>query len=642
MKTHTYTYLIYLILFVLAPVIHAQELPVRIPNGKKVSGGLSNEISLDQIYTALKKEGNKQGLLIDFDDSNLRGTIYSGPYPFEEEESDITYRRYRMRSPLNNGRGVIPISRLYTPKYDANDWGKDLRKQATLSVRLDLWKNLEDEATHYGLHDFLVDFWVRPEDTTFHLATTIIEGPFVYLTRSDDGYENGTSVTVAWETMQTAPGKVVVEGVGSFENKTGKTKKHEVKIMGLKHDEEYEYYVQNGKTRSPAYTFTTAPEKGKENITIAYAGDSREGVGGGEREFMGVNRYILRQLADDALRRGAEIFLFGGDLVNGYTTDTEDFKTQLKAWKQAMEGFMHLRAVYPAQGNHESLLNIYKTADSSYVMMDKFPYDESAEAIFAEELVLPENAPELSDERRPEYKEEVYAFQYGALKIIAFNNNYWYTDEQSISDYGGSPEGYIMPDQMNWIKRQIQSGEEDPSVKAILLYAQEPVFPNGGHVSDAMWYEGNNNVRAYTYRNGKTLPEEKGIIEVRNELWEAVSSSKKVAAVLTSDEHGYHRTRIDKNTPVGVMSDDTDGDGRLNAVSPNKNFRYPTWHITSGGGGAPYYSRQKVPWTEDVALYTSQFNYSLISLKNGRLTLEVYNQNGQRLDYVKDLMKIKK
>jgi hypothetical protein len=642
MKTHFSIFILFLFLFNLSSSLHAQELPVRIPQGKRVSGGLSNEISLGQIYAALQEEGNKQGLLIDFANSDLHGTIYSGPYPFEEKESDITYRRYRMRSSLNNGEGVIPIARFYTPKYDANDWSKDRKDNATIAVRLDIWEKVNDEVTHYGLHDFLVDFKFRPEDTTFHLTTTIAEGPFVYLSRSDDGKEEGTSVTVAWQTMQAATGRLIVEGIGTFDNGSGKSRDHAIEVTGLQHDKTYKYHVKSGKTRSPEYAFTTAPEKGRENITIAYTGDSREGVGSGEREFMGVNRYILSRLAENAIRREAEIFLFGGDLVNGYTTGTDDFRTQLKAWKQAMEGFMHSRAVYPAQGNHESLLNAYKIKDSRYVMMDKFPYDESAEAIFAEEFVLPENAPEPSDERRPGYKEEVYAFQYGALKIIAFNNNYWYTSGQHVSEYGGSPEGYILPDQMKWIKRQIRLGEEEPSVRAILLYAQEPVFPNGGHVSDAMWHGGNNNIRAYTYRNGQILPEEKGIIEVRNELWEAVSNAKKVAAVLTSDEHGYHRTLIDKSTPVGVMDDDTDGDGRLDSVSPNKNFRYPTWQITNGGGGAPYYSQEEAPWSQNVALYTSQYNYSLISLKNGRLTLEVFNQNGQRLDYVEDLMKIKR
>ena len=195
-----------------------------------------------------------------------------------------------------------------------------------------------------------------------------------------------------------------------------------------------------------------------------------------------------------------------------------------------------------------------------------------------------------------------------------------------------------MPDQLEWIVRQIREGDRDTTVEAVLLFAQEPVFPNGGHVGDAMWYGGNNNVRAYTDHGGRLIPEEDGIIEVRNKLWRAVSSSKKVAAVLTSDEHGYHRTLIDQQTPVGIMADDADGDGKLEQVSPNPAFIYPTWQITSGGAGAPYYAQEQAPWSDDVAVYSSQYNYTLFRFKDGKMQLEVYNHNGQRIDYVKDLL----
>ena len=637
MKNSFFTPRILIVLFLLPTGMYSQDLPVKKPDLPQRSVGMTNEITLDQVYDALEKEGNEKGLILDFENSSLEGRIYSGPYPYEEHESDLHDRRYRLHSSLKKGRGVIPVARFFEDKYDANEWVDSAVTQAAVAVRIDLWEKNRDGMHHHGFRDILVNF--KKEDGLFRLSTTITEGPFVNLVRSDDGDPAETSVTISWGTLQPSNGKVVVKGVDEYAHRADDVRNHKIEITGLRHDTRYKYYVQSGETRSSVYSFKTAPDKGAGNVTIAYSGDSREGVGGGERTFMGVNRYILRRLADDAYRRGAEIFLFGGDLVNGYTTDVGDFRTQLRAWKQVMEGFAHSRALYPAQGNHESLLNAYGGDGERFVMMDKFPYAQSAEAIFAEEFVLPKNGPSPEDIRRPSYKEEVYAFQYGPVKVIAFNNNYWFTSNHLVDKYGGSPEGYIMPDQLQWIVKEIRKGDQDPTVRAILLFAQEPVFPNGGHVGDAMWYGGNNNIRAYTNRGGRLIPEKDGIIEVRNKLWRAVSRSEKVAAVLTSDEHGYHRTLIDKDTPVGTMEDDTDGDGKLDNVSPNRSFVYPTWHITSGGGGAPYYAQEQTPWSDDVALYSSQFNYTLIRFIDGRMQLDVYNHNGQRIDHVDDLLK---
>ena len=643
MRTNLSTQFIFVAMALLGVLVigdmKAQELPVKKPDLVKVSVGVTNPVTLSQIYAALQEKGNERGLQFDFDNPDLQGRVYSGPYPFEAHGSDFHYRRYRFSSAFSGGKGTIPIARFFEARYDANEWADSARTEAAIAVRFDLWEQNEDGLRHYGFHDIRVNF--TRNNGTFELSTTITEGPFVNLVRSDDGDREETSVTISWKTLQPTGGKVLVRGVDEYTHRAGDLRDHQIRVDGLRHDTRYRYYVQSGATRSHEYTFRTAPEKGQGPVTLAYTGDSREGVGGGERTFMGVNRYILPRLASDAYRRGADLFLFGGDLVNGYTTDVGDFRTQLRAWKQAMEGFAHSRPVYPAQGNHESLLNAYKGEDAQWVMMDKFPYHQSAEALFAEEFVLPKNGPTTEDIRRPSYKEEVYSFQYGPVKVIAFNNNYWFTSNELVDDYGGAPGGDIMADQLRWIAHQIREGDQDPTVEAMLLFAQEPVFPNGGHVGDAMWHGGNNNVRAYSNHGGQLFPAKDGIIEVRNKLWRAVSRSKKVAAVLTSDEHGYHRTLIDKQTPVGTMEDDTDGDGKLENVSPNRSFVFPAWQITSGGGGAPYYAQEQAPWSEDVAIYSSQFNYVLFRYQQGRMQLDVFNHNGQRIDHVDDLLEVK-
>jgi len=331
--------------------------------------------------------------------------------------------------------------------------------------------------------------------------------------------------------------------------------------------------------------------------------------------------------------------------MNGYTSSMEDFQTQLFSWKRAVSGFWRERAVYPAMGNHESLLKVF---DDGKIQLDRWPYaTESAEAMFAKAFCNPENGPSPSDSRRPSYKENVYSLRYGPILMICFNNNYWASYNEK--EFGGSPEGYIFEDQMAWIARELKRAEGDKTVRFIVLFAQEPVIPNGGHTEDAMWYLGDNNVRAYTMRSGSLTPESKGIVDVRNGLIRLVTANPKVACVLGSDEHAYHRTLISADVPLGDPGKDDQNQNWVvceqgESCSPI-DVLHPTWFITSGGAGAPYYAEEPTPWNaflkkvrpEDY-LYTSQANILIFRAEGNTLGLEVYNPYGQRIDAIEDLM----
>ena len=155
-----------------------------------------------------------------------------------------------------------------------------------------------------------------------------------------------------------------------------------------------------------------------------------------------------------------------------------------------------------------------------------------------------------------------------------------------------------------WLKRELKSADRDETVRFVVLFAQEPLFPNGGHVGDAMWYHGNNNVRAWSLdaRSGKLEPMPKGMLEVRDELVRAIAASPKVAVVLGGDEHNYHRTLIGPRVPIGdIRKDDRNHDGRIDlkageSASRLGGLRRSTWYIVSGGGGAPYYGEEETPW----------------------------------------------
>ncbi|MFO8007633.1 MAG: metallophosphoesterase, partial [Candidatus Brocadiia bacterium] len=542
-----------LLLFVLSAVgaspVHGGELPVRNPADEgwtPVSSGVRNPLSLRQIrrITGVSEDGG--AFVLDLGDPRYHGYIHAGPYPFETAESDYDYPRYRVSSSLTDGRGMIQVSRFFRDKYNANDWPSDTM---AVAYRLELYRAQGDgHCRPVGFCDGKVAFELSGPTVGSGIArkVTIVEGPFLSLKRSDQPDQ----VMVAWETDEPCTGTVYLSGPvepGSgpppFEVAAGSAAgtRHEALVGGLLPDREYRYYVECDGTRSPGYTFRSAPRRGEGEVCFAFASDSREGVGGGERNYMGHNLYMNSRLAQDAYRRGAEFLIFGGDLVNGYTTETEDFALQLKGWKQGLSGFWRSRPVYPAMGNHETLLNTF-VKGLQRLRMDKWPYaSDSAEAVFAREFWNPANGPKPADPRRPAYGENVYSFQYGPVLCVAFNNNYWWSTNRLCERFGGCPEGYIMEDQLQWIERTLAEAERDPTVRFVVLYAQEPVFPCGGHVGDAMWWGGDNNLRAHSRQGQRMLPESTGMIEARNRFWSAVSGCRKAAAVLAGDEHEYHR-----------------------------------------------------------------------------------------------------
>jgi hypothetical protein len=272
-------------------------------------------------------------------------------------------------------------------------------------------------------------------------------------------------------------------------------------------------------------------------------------------------------------------------------------------------------------GNHETLVNGFKWLRGA-VLLDKWPYgSDSAEAIFAAEFENPRNGPDPADFRRPTYMENVYSFHWGPVLFIAFNNNYWWTSNQHVPAFGGNPEGYMLDDQLTWIEKTLAAATKD-------------------HLGDAMWWNGNNNIRAFHRKGDKVVAMGPGIIEVRNRFWRAVATCPKSAVVLVGDEHAYVRTRIDATTPVGIPAkDDTNGDGRLDRFSPNPEFTHPTWQVTAGNCGAPHYNRQKTPW--EVQKFSSQPGYCLFRTDGGTISMTAYTITGQTMDRVDDLMAIK-
>ncbi|ETR70110.1 MAG: hypothetical protein OMM_09063 [Candidatus Magnetoglobus multicellularis str. Araruama] len=596
----------------------------------------------------IKATGDGNGLTIDLSNSELWGKVHTGPYPFEAGDSDFDYINYAASADIAGGIAGLPISKFYYALYDANSWniGGKSTVSPTIAYRLELFSGTSQK----GMFGSFVSF-KKENDGTYTKLPTIIEGPFVTLKCSDEP----TLMTIVWRTDELCNSQVFF-GKRRFEKLTEYKKEHCIEIDNLVPDTSYEYYVvseaEDGRqVLSNQYTVQTAPEKGKDNIKFVYTSDSYVTSGGGESSYIGCNMEILRDIAANAYRDNAEFIIFGGDLVNGFQTSKEDLIFQYRAWKQIMSGFWNTRPVYTGMGNHEFLMNSYLdyTPDPEnphFVTLDKWPYEtDSSEAVFKQEFYNPTNGPVPSDPRRPTYEENVYSFQYGSVLVLSVNTDYWqstnFNSMNNSADFGGCPMGYIMEDQLTWIEQTLDSAENDSTIKYIFIFTHSPVLPYMKHVADGMWWDGNNDVRAKT-RNSDTGELEEsalGMIEVRDRFLLAVTTSTKVAAILTSHEHGYHRTLISKYTLIGVLSDDKKTID-TNAVNPR--LTNATWHIMCGGAGSGFNAEDEgaTPWRPQRV--TSHTGYVLIETSEDKVGMKFLGGiSRQVLDELDDLMAVK-
>ncbi len=617
--------------------------------------GIRNLINIEQIQKSVKSGTN--GLRLDLrhitylTDSRIinpleiYGIVHVGPYPFEVAEEDFSYKRFHNSALITKGRAVIPVHELFVPQNNSEDW-VDFGQ---VCIRMELFLETRERDINLGVYDTFA--WVEKQGSEYVKVPSIVEGPLVNMLTSDQPEK----IVISLKTDESVKPVIYLSDGRTFSNDK-KEQTHEIEITGLTPVKEYCYQVLVGNHKTKSYRFCTAPLKKQTAVTFAYCGDSREGIGSNMYQFMGANYEVMHRLAAFAYYQGAEFFVFGGDLISGYTTSPIDFRMQLHAWKQAMSGFWHERPVFAIMGNHEALLRRYTSGREKDVGLDRWPYKtQSAEVIFADELVNPKNGPIPEDPRRPPYSETCFSFHYGDIFFIGINNNYWYSNKPYL--YGGCPEGYILSDQLSWIKNMMDQANSDPSVRYIIIFCQEPLFPCGGHIQDTMWYLGNNNIRAYFFRNDSLIGTEPGIIDLRNQLTRLFAASPKVAAVLGSDEHSYYRLQINNAVPIGdPANDDLNNNNRIDweeseVASALVDLEYPVWYITCGGGGAPYYSEGKTPWVDywkahqterDAYYYSSQENVIIFTSEEDVLRIDVYNPYGEQIDSISNLMAIKK
>jgi len=542
-------------------------------------------------------EGTEDGLAFDF--VNLIGTFTYGLIPYGKAPHPLPV--FRLTSPLVNGKVTANVKRDFRYPYDFVGWEEN--KGFTLGYRLTDEKGM-----------IVFDGEVSVEGSgPFKVIPTIYEGPYV-------NNISATEAVIWFETSEPVISTLAINN--KIIEDAAPVTHHEFKVSGLTPGTKYDYTVKVA-SLSQTYHITTAPKAGsRKPFVFAYTSDSRHASGSGERMIYGANAYIMKKMTALSYQQGAAFVQFTGDMINGYLSNKEEQLVQYTNWKKSIEPFWHYMPFYIGQGNHEALGFIFKDKDGvQKAFIDKFPYDtQSAESAFRDAFVNPENGPLSEDNNQydpnpneadfPSYKENVFHYTYDNVAMIVLNSDYWYAPTLSRnSSTSGGLHGYLMDNQMDWLRKIIQEFEQNPAIDHIFVTQHTPVFPNGGHSGDDMWYSGNNEKRPYIA--GK--PIQKGIIERRDEYLDIlINHSKKVVAVLTGDEHNYNRLQLTKEVPIYPE----------NYPHKKLNVSRSIYQINNGASGAPYYGQEKLPWTKAFSVENA---VCLFYVKGKKISMKVLN-----------------
>lgn len=580
-------------------------------------------------------------------------TVHYGGYPADQDLCLPLFRFRTKAKKLDEREGYQAELKVYRFEYDTYNMAKGSSLEGVVVYRLGVMDEEDGQVSYYEGR-FRCG---KADGQVWMLRPCIIEGPFVDLTT-----DRTAVISLEVDSLCYARIRLGDRMVVSLDDQGQpiRGRHHEIEIEGLDPATSYRYQAEIAGDPDfkvhpmawPERTFQTAPEPGSRGpFTFVYMSDSRQNPGGGEYGFGGCNYRTVQQFMVDLYRRGADLVLFGGDLVNGYTSSEKSFLRQLKTWKKAVEPVGSYIPIYEGMGNHEQVgdyLKVNRPGQKSLTIYTNRAGNESGEALFASQFVNPRGSsygfgppqPEeqwagvgkemksalepwgLPQEKGPPYDETVYSFNYDNVHFVSFNTNYWHTgvyygsaDEvnQALEIVGGNREGYVMKKQLAWLKKDLEAAQQDDDVDWIVLFAHEPAFPNGGHLSDAMFW-GSRGKGHQGGLNDPTVPSG-DVIDMRNRFWGRVSSYSKTLAVFFGDEHNYSRTFIDS--------------------SVHADYQYPVWQIISGGAGAPFYGQDtSPPWTSQVKYFTSVPHYCLVMVHGREVHLEVWTRSGRLVERV--------
>lgn len=560
------------------------------------------EYTLEQFLEAA--EGYKNGVRFDFGE-DFDGRLYYGF--IDRSENTSSYPVYfRKFSEIVKGKAEINIKEDLSGKYDMVSW-----QETGLS---ELGYRVMNESGKIVYDGRVVVYGKGP----FRVGPGLVEGPFVNKLTHEE-------VTISFRTNKAVKCRLAVNG--EIFSSRQEQLQHEIRVKNLMADSLYTYHLLCGDYKYSS-SFRTAPAPGSRTaFTFGFTSDSRAGQGGGERDIHGVNAYMMKNIAAFA-NRNVDFWQFTGDMIDGYLQTVAETELQYANWKRSIETFAHQTPVFVGMGNHEAVTANFARNNGEYgAAVDRFPFEsQSAEAVFAKNFVNFENGPVSEDGAYydpdisagaesdfPAYTENVFSYKWDNVGMLVMNSNYWYApDPAFIPLTSGNPHAYIMDVQLKWLKGSLRRMEEDSTIDHVFVTLHTPPFPNGGHKHDDMWYDGNNDIRPYIAGQ----PHEKGIIERRDEFLDLVINfSSKTVAVLCGDEHNYSRLRITDSMPR--YPDNYD--------KPRLKLKRDFWQLTNGSAGAPYYAMQKLPWSDNVEVFSTQNAFILFHINGKHIDAEVIN-----------------
>jgi hypothetical protein len=191
--------------------------------------------------------------------------------------------------------------------------------------------------------------------------------------------------------------------------------------------------------------------------------------------------------------------------------------------------------------------------------------------------------------------------------MIVLNTEYWESKDPFATS--GCPEGYIMDQQTKWLKETMEKMEKNTNIDHIFVSIHGAAFPNGDHLADAMWWNGDNASRAVV----AGVPLSKGTIERRDEILDiCVNKSKKFIGFLSGDEHNFSFLEI---TPASSIYTDNYSGTKLK-------ISRPFYNINNGGGGSAPYGILTSPWSVNYKYFTQPPVAALISVNGKSVTLK--------------------
>ncbi len=561
--------------------------------GKEYVYNPSFLFSIDKI----KEQPSKDGIVVDFNNKKLNGTVAYGFINYNDRYAQPVY--FKHVAPVKEGKVLIPVAKL-SGKYDMIGW--ETKHYGTIGYRLiDAKGNLLYDSRigfRYKKGQFIPDIYIK------ELPSVNIVEPNSVTIRFKSNIKTLAFIKLNGKEYQT-------EGI-----------LHEKKITGLKPATKYDYTVICG-IDTLTFSFRTAlPGGSKEEFCFAYASDSRAGQGGGERNLYGTNAYILKKIFALAAFKDVAFFQFSGDLINGYTGSYEEMKLEYSNWHSAVMPFTSYFPVYTTMGNHEVYNAVYKIDGFAKPVFLNYSdlKGRTGETIFAEEFTNPANGPErekytnpATGKPLPPYDETAYYYTYGNVAMIVLNADYFYNPSLTQDkSFVGNLHAYIMDEQLKWLAGVLNKFETDKSIDYVFVTMHTPLFPNGGHSKDDMWYGANN---SYRPQLGKKVKQ--GIIERRDEILELlVNKSKKVKAVFTGDEHNYCRLEIGPDTKIYPE----------NWSGKQIKLTRTIWQVNNGAAGAPYYAKENLPWSGKVKVFSTENALVLVYVnKNGGILVKVLN-----------------